>query len=59
MKTTKRKLEMTEQWVCPNCNFPENFTHNCSMCGTYFDEIPETAFTPSLNEVEGFEGEDK
>jgi hypothetical protein len=32
---TKKRVGMTKQWACKLCNFPENFTYECSMCGTY------------------------
>lgn len=28
----EKKIFMTEQWTCPQCNFPENFTPTCSLC---------------------------
>ena len=29
----ENKIFMTNQWACPQCNFPENFTPTCAMCG--------------------------
>ena len=28
----EKKIFMTEQWICPKCGFPENFTPTCSLC---------------------------
>lgn len=34
---------MKEQWVCPKCNFPENFLEDCAACGyNNPDTKPET-----------------
>ena len=42
----ENEIFMTKQWVCPVCNFPENFTPNCSLCGTRNSEAEPEGTEP-------------